>query len=107
MTLLITVIFACAATVIWYRSERSDMLLHILCLIYWGASLMWLADAIFEYAKLGAKYFEPSVLELVNDSFLGLSAAALGFVIWLAILLIKDPCGKISSIISHNDSAAK
>lgn len=107
MTLLITVIFACAVTVIWYRSEREDMLLHILCLIYWGASLMWLADAVFEYAELGAAYFEPSVLELVNDSFLGLSAAALGFVIWLVILLIKDPCGKISSLISRHDSSAK
>ena len=54
MTLLITVFAACITTVIWYKNAPDDsMKLGFLCLMYWGASLMWMCDAIFEY-----KYFD-------------------------------------------------
>lgn len=92
MTLLITVTAAAVCTAIWYASGRARRLkIGTLALIYWGASLMWLVDAVVEYAELGAKYFEPAAADMRNDAFLGLSAAALGLVIWLVILLIKDP----------------
>ncbi len=94
MTLLFTVFAAVIATVVWYRSaEKKDMQLGILCLMYWGASLMWLVDAVFEYAELHDQFFRPEPLDMLNDAFLGLSAAALGLVIWLVILLIRDPKG--------------
>jgi hypothetical protein len=32
---------------------------------------------------------------MINDAFLGLSAVAFGLVIWVIILLIKDPKGVI------------
>lgn len=98
MTLLTTVFAAVICTVIWYRTApKGEMLVGTLCLMYWGASLMWLVDAVFEYAELRAEYFTPSPEEMLNDLYLGLSVVALGLVIWLAILLIKDPKGVVKA----------
>ena len=71
------------------------MQLHVLCWLFWGASIMWLVDAIFEYAELGAEYFTPALEDMINDAFLGLSVIALALVIWIVILLIKDPKGTV------------
>lgn len=95
MTLLITVYAAIAVTLIWYFKHDHSLRLGVLCFMYWGAAIMWLVDAIFEYADMGSEYFEPSAKEMLNDSFLGLSVVALGLVIWLIILLIKDPKGTV------------
>lgn len=98
MTLLTTVFAAIIATVIWYLgAHKSNMQVGTLCLMYWGASLMWFVDAIFEYAELGAEFFTPSSLDMLHDFYLGLSVVALGLVIWLVIVLIKDPKGVIKS----------
>ena len=57
MTLLICVFAAIIATVKWYKdAPEGSMKLGILCWMYWGASIMWLVDAIFEYAELKAEY---------------------------------------------------
>lgn len=99
MTLLITVFAAIAATIVWYlTADKCKLHLGKLALFYWGASLMWLCDAIFEYAKLGAEYFTPAVSDMINDTFLGLSAVALGLIIWLAIVIISDP----KKVFKHN-----
>ncbi len=96
MTLLVTVFAAVFATVIWYSNERArELKCGILCWLYWGASLMWLGDAIFEYSELGADYFAPEAADMLNDFFLGLSAVALGLVIWIVYMLVKDPDGVI------------
>ena len=96
MTLLTTVFAAIISTVIWYKNApNSVMKVGILCWIYWGASLMWLVDAIFEYIEIGAEYFTPAPLDMINDLYLGLSVVALGLIIWLVILLIKDPKGAV------------
>lgn len=95
MTLLITVFAAVIATIFWYRAGAKDeMKISTLCYLYWGASLMWFIDAVFEYAELRAEYFTPAAADMLNDSFLGFSAVALGLVIWLAVVLWKDPKGK-------------
>lgn len=92
MTLLVTVIAAVICTVIWYRTAPKDtMKISTLCFIYWGASLMWFADAVFEYTELRAEFFTPSLYDMVNDAFLGISAVALGLVVWVVRLLITDP----------------
>lgn len=94
MTLLTTVFAAVIFTVLWYRSEnRKEMLFGIPCLMFWSASLMWLVDAIFEYAELGAEFFTPQGADMLNDFYLGLCVVAFGLIIWLVILLIKDPKG--------------
>ena len=96
MTLLTSVFAAIICTIIWYKNApKSEMKVGILCWMFWGASLMWLIDAIFEYAELGAQYFKPAPADMLNDLFLGLSVVALGLIIWLVILLIKDPKGVI------------
>lgn len=58
---------------------------------------MWLVDAVFEYAELGAAFFSPAPADMLNDLYLGLSAVALGLVIWLAALLVKDPRGVVKA----------
>ena len=94
MTLLVTVFAAVVCTAIWYKNApESKMQLGLLCWLFWGASLMWLVDAIFEYAELKADYFTPDPADMLNDLFLGLSVVALALVIWIVVLLIKDPRG--------------
>lgn len=34
---------------------------------------------------------------MLNDFYLGLSVAALGLIIWLVILLVKDPKGAVKA----------
>ena len=92
MTLLLTVFAAVFTTLIWYSSEKvRDMKIGLLCYMFWGASLMWLVDAIFEYAELRAEYFTPALEDMINDTFLGLSVIALALVVWVIVLLVKDP----------------
>ena len=96
MTLLTCVFAAVICTAIWYKNApESKMNLGLLCWLFWGASLMWLVDAIFEYVKLREAFFTPEPKDMLNDFFLGLSAVALGLVIWIVVLLIKDPKGVI------------
>lgn len=92
MTLLVTVLAAVICTVIWYKNAPDDQLkVHILCWMFWGASIMWFVDAIFEYVELGAGYFTPAPADMLNDLYLGFSVVALALVAWIIILLIKDP----------------
>ena len=64
MTLLIAVFAAIICTILWYRRKDDTMKLGTLCFMYWGASLMWLGDAIFEYLELGAEYFTPAPTDM-------------------------------------------
>ena len=73
------------------------MKLGILCFMYWGASIMWFVDAIYEYAELKAAYFTPALEDMVNDLYLGLSVVALGLIVWLVVLFIKDPKGVVKA----------
>ena len=94
MTLLTTVFAAVIATIVWYKTApKSNMKLGTLSLMYWGASIMWFVDAIFEYAELKEEYFTPAPVDMLNDFFLGLSVVALGLIIWLVVLMISDPKG--------------
>lgn len=102
MTLLITVFAAIISTLAWYKIE-TDMKLGTLCLMYWGASLMWLVDAVVEYIEVGAEYFTPAAADMLNDSYLGLSVVALGLIIWLAVLLIKDPSGRVRAALKKSE----
>ena len=97
MTLLICATAAVIATLCWYVKQDETLHIGILCAMYWGASLMWLADAIFEYAELGADYFAPSAEDMLNDSFLGLSVVVLALVVWIAVVLFQDSRGVIRS----------
>ena len=104
MTLLISVFAAVISTVVWYMRKNDDMRGGILCFLYWGASLMWLVDAVFEYVELGADYFSPAPQDMLNDTFLGLSVVALGLVIWVVRLLILDPKGSVKRALMKSAS---
>lgn len=103
MTLLITVFAAIISTIIWYCKPDSNMRIGTLCLMYWGASIMWFVDAFVEYMELGAQYFTPAATDMLNDAYLGLSVVAFGLVIWLAVLLVKDPNGTIKQLLTRNN----
>ncbi len=102
MTLLVSVFAAVISTVVWYQNPRArEMKSGILCWLFWGASLMWMGDAIFEYAELGAEYFAPAGADMLNDLFLGLSVVALALIIWVVYFLITDPKGVVKEQLFH------
>lgn len=101
MTLLITIIAAAVATIVWYVNENRDAYkLGTLSFIYWGASLMWLMDFVAEYKELGADYFAWEFSDILNDSLLGVAVVALGLVAWIIVILVKDPKGVIKNKLS-------
>ena len=100
MTLLITTFAAIITTIAWYN-VKADRKLGTLALMYWGASLMWLVDSVVEYIEAGAEFFTPAAADMINDSYLGLSVVALGLVIWVIVLMVKDPDGKVRAALSH------
>ena len=103
MTLLITLIAAVCATLVWYfNSNRDNYKLGILSLMYWGAGLMWFVDFVFEYAELKADYFVQEFADILNDSLLGITVVVLGLIIWVAILIIKDPNKVIENKLTKN-----
>lgn len=100
MTLLVTVFAAVVSTIIWYtKKEARELKAGSLCFMYWGASLMWLVDAVFGYAEDGAEFFVPAAADMLNDLYLGLSVVALGLVVWTVIVLVKDPKGTVKEIL--------
>jgi len=103
MTLLITVIAAIVSTVVWYMIPADKGLrLDVLTLMYWGASIMWAVDAVFEYIEDKEAYFNPEIADMVNDAFLGICVVALGMIIWLVNLLWRDPKGRFSKVQKQN-----
>ena len=103
MTLLMTLISAVIATVIWYSDDKArKMKVGLLCYMYWGASLMWLVDAFFEYKELGADFFTPVWSDMLNDAFLGLSVTVLALIVWVVYVLFKDPDGVVRNVIRRN-----
>ena len=102
MTLLLTVIAAIIATAVWYaHAPESKMRVGVLCWLYWGASLMWLVDAIFEYVADPETYFNPEPAAMLNDAYLGLSVIALGGIVWIIVLLVTDPRGALAKILKR------
>ena len=108
MTLLLTLIAAVITTVIWYSNDNARFLkVGTLCYMCWGASLMWLVDAVVEYLESGAEYFQPAAADMLNDTFLGLSVIALALVVWVIVLLVKDPTGALKSAILDKKAKSK
>ena len=97
MTLLITVFAALFVTYKWYVRKDDSLQLGSLALMFWGASIMWFVDAIFEFAELKDAYFAPEAADMLNDAFLGLCVVALGLIIWMVRLLISDPKGTLKA----------
>ncbi|MBQ7186302.1 MAG: hypothetical protein IJR91_01580 [Ruminococcus sp.] len=96
MTLLITLLSAIAVTLVWYLNGKARRLgIGTLCLAFWGASLMWLVDAVAEYIREGENYFKPAGADMLNDAFLGLAVVALGLAAWVISVIVRDPDGVV------------
>ena len=92
MTLLLSVFAAVISTFVWYKNAPEDLFrVRTLCFMFWGASLMWLVDAVFAFVEEEAAFFTPAPLDMLNDAFLGLAVIALGLVVWIIDLLVHDP----------------
>ncbi len=107
MTLLISITAAVVATLVWYFCKRrSEFKFSLLCFMFWGATIMWLVDAVFEYVNEGASIFAPAAADMLNDAFLGAAVVVLALVIWLAALLIKDPNGVLTDLFKNKSGSA-
>ena len=96
MTLLLAAMAAVIVTIIWYTNPKArELKISMLCYMFWGASLMWMVDAIAEYRELRAAYFTPAAADMLNDAFLGFSVIVLALLIWVVAVLLKDPLGVI------------
>ncbi len=103
MTLLVISFAAIITTIIWYCSENARRLkVEILNYTYWGATMMFFVDAVFEYKEKGAAYFLPSINEMINDLFFGLSAIGLSLIVWIAVILFTDPYHIIKQTAENN-----
>lgn len=118
MTLLVAVIAAVVSTIVWYfikqKTGKDEYKTVSLVYMFWGASLMWLVDLIFEFARDGFRVFylgEDATAEQwqlfhyqnMNDLFLGFAVVALALVIWTIVVLISDPKGLIRKRAKEND----
>lgn len=102
MHLLITLFAAIISTAVWYMKPDSKMKPGTLSLMYWGASLMWFVDAVAGYIEDKAEFFNPPVSAMINEAYLGASVVALGLIIWLVVLLVKDPSGRVARQLKNN-----
>jgi len=100
MYLIITALAAAVATAFWYKNRLNDKLhLGALCLMYWGAALMWLVDCVAAIIAGEEEIIDTSL----NAALLGICSVALGLAIWLILLLIRSCRNKsqATSINSH------
>ena len=90
---------AIVVTIIWYVHAPEDKFkLSILSFIYWGATLMWLADHVLAYLMEGGEFFELTL----DATLLGVAVIICGLLAWLIALLIKDPKGVFKALLrSH------
>ena len=66
-----------------------------------AAVIATIVDSVVEYLEAGAEFFTPASADMINDSYLGLSVVALGLIIWIVVLLVKDPDGKVRAALSR------
>jgi hypothetical protein len=88
MWLIITALAAIITTVIWYiKSPEDKYKLGLLSLFFWGATIMWLVDHIMAYLSEGGAFFEINR----DATLLGVSVIAGALLVWLIVLLVRDP----------------
>lgn len=101
MCLLITLAAAVVSTVVWYAMAPKDLYkVSILCLMYWGASLMWLVDGFYSVAA-GGPFLDLSA----NDALLGFTVVLCGLAAWVLLLLCRDPKKVFRSVFRSDGSA--
>lgn len=89
MWLIVTAGAAICATAAWYlltvrrRSHEDRLRLSFLCLMLWGAAIMWLVDHLWSYLAEGGPFLEFSP----DAALLGLSVLGLAIAIWAVAVI--------------------
>ena len=100
MTLLITLIAAVIVTIVWYTSPKARKLkVGLMCYMYWGASIMWLVDALLNTKS--RRRYSPCHRRHDKRQLLGICVVALGTVVWLGTMLISDPEGVVRKALTE------
>lgn len=91
MHLIITALAALITTALWYKKRANDtQSLGTLCLMYWGASLMWLVDCAAVILSGEGEDIDISL----DAALLGVCSVILGLAIWFVIRFIKNRAQK-------------
>ncbi|MBQ9691406.1 MAG: hypothetical protein IJV62_04875 [Eggerthellaceae bacterium] len=101
MTLVITLLAAIVATIVWYALlPKTTYHIGTLALMYWGAVLMWSVDGIASLLE-GEGFIEiVDTAAMIDDALLGGIVVIAGLGIWALYLIIKDPKGALKSAFS-------
>ncbi len=87
MCLLITLFAAVISSICWFVSNpQRNLQLGTLSLMYWGAGLMWIVDCIATLSE-----GEPFLNISSDDAVLGAVVVLCGLIVWLALLIFKNP----------------
>jgi len=86
MYFIITALAAILATIVWRSISEDKFQLSILCLIYWGATLMWFVDHVVAYLTEGGAFLEISM----DATLLGITVVVCGFFVWILIAVVKN-----------------
>ncbi len=99
MYFIITAVAAIVSTIIWYVNSPNDKYkLSTLCFIFWGATIMWLVDHEMAYLMEGGEFFEIST----DATLLGVNVVLLGLLLWIIVLLVKDPKGVFTRLLKKD-----
>jgi len=96
MWLILTALAAIVTTIIWYVKAPDDKYkVGLLSWIFWGATLMWLADHVMAYLMEGGEFFEINL----DATLLGISVIIVALLVWVIVLLVSDPKGVFKKIL--------
>ncbi|KAF5059427.1 hypothetical protein DSECCO2_336100 [anaerobic digester metagenome] len=86
MYFIITALAAILTTIVWRGMSEDKFQLSTLCLIYWGATLMWFVDHVIAYLTEGGAFLEISM----DATLLGITVVVCGFFVWMLIAVVKN-----------------
>lgn len=87
MYFIITAIAAIVTTIICrLKGKEKKYKWNTLCLIYWGATIMWFVDHIVTFLYDGGNFFDISL----DATLLGIAVVFCGFFAWIFILLVSN-----------------
>ena len=92
MWLIVIAVAAVISTALWYTKDlENHYRLNTLSMILWGTTIMVFVDHVMGYILEGGEFLEIST----GAAILSAIMVAAALVIWLAILLIKNPKSRL------------
>jgi hypothetical protein len=85
MYFILTAAAAIVTTILW-KHFAGKFHLGTLCLIYWGATLMWLVDHVIAYLQDGGAFFERTA----DATLLGITVVFSALLLWGVLQLLQN-----------------